>query len=337
MTEATREVYAGADLHGSNVVLSICDGNGTRMMEQRVQAKLGSVLTALEPYREQLKELSVESTYNWYWFVDGLSDADVPVVMASPSRLVSYNGVKETNDFTDARWLAELSRLGVVPQSYVYPRGPRAIRDVLRRRRFLVRQNTAGLNSLAAWRARHAIPPSESGSIQDVAKLGLDPFVCLEAQILLKAIDQQRHLIKRIERNVLEVIKPFRGYEQLLQIHGIGTILAMTIYLETGELSRFASSANYASYCRTVRSRRTSNTKSKGRNNARNGNPHLGWAFSEAATFAIRYDERAKRWFERKRKRTNAPVAYKSLASKLSKAAWHVMHGDVYEPERLFK
>jgi len=305
-------------------------------MERRVQTKLSSVLKAVDPYRDQLKQLTVESTYNWYWFVDGLSDAHVPVVMANPARLGSYSGVKETNDFTDARWLAELSRLGVVPQSYVYPRGPRAIRDVLRRRRFLVHQRTAERNSLIAWRSRHAVCASQSGSIEDVSRLGLDPFVRLEAQILLKAIASQEVLIKQLEQAVMEVVKPFAGYERLQSIQGIGRILAMTIYLETGDVSRFASSAHYASYCRTVRSRRTSNNKVKGSNNARNGNPHLAWAFSEAAHFAIRYDEQVKRWFDRKRKRSNKPIAFKSLASKLSKAAWHVMQGERYESERLF-
>jgi transposase len=199
-----------------------------------------------------------------------------------------------------------------------------------------VRQRTAERNSLVAWRARHAVRASQSHSIEDVSQLGLNAFVRLEAEVLFKAIARQEVLIKQIEQAVLAVIKPFAGYERLQSIQGIGPILAMTVYLETGDVSRFASSAHYASYCRTVRSRRTSNNKVKGSNNARNGNPHLAWAFSEAAHFAIRYDERVKRWFDRKQKRSNKPIAFKSLASELSKAAWHVMQGEQYESERLF-
>jgi transposase len=337
MTEAMGEVYCGADLHGSNVVLSICTQDGKRIMERRVKSDLETVLNTLEPYQAQLANVVVESTYNWYWFVDGLREREVPVAMANPARLDSYSGVKETNDFTDARWLAELARLGVVPESYVYPRQPRAVRDLLRRRSLFVRQRTAQRNSLAAWRARHAVASKRSERIADIDALDLDRFVLVEARMLLKAILRLSVLIEEIEKEVLGVLKPVQGYEQVLNVSGIGPILGMTIVLESGEFSRFASSARYASYCRTVRSRRTSNGKGKGRNNARNGNPYLAWAYSEAAHFAIRYDPRAKAWFERKKKRTNEPIAYKSLASKLAKAVWHLMQGEAYEPERLFR
>jgi transposase len=337
MTEAEKEVYCGADLHGSNVVLSICDGAGHRVLERRVRGDLEAVVKTLAPYQDRLANVAVESTYNWYWFVDGLRDQGVPVAMANPAQLGAYKGVKETNDYTDARWLAELARLGVVPESYIYPRPPRAIRDVLRRRSMLVRQRTAHRNSLAAWRARHAVQAKGCTSFRSLDALDIDPFVRLEARTLLKAIARFSVLIAEIEKEVLGAVRRDPGFDMLVKMVGIGPILGMTIVLESGEFSRFASSGHYASYCRTVRSRRTSNGKGKGRNNARNGNPYLAWAFSEAAHFAIRYDPRAKAWFERKKKRSNEPIAYKSLASKLAKAVWHVMQGDEYEPEKLFR
>lgn len=337
MTEAKEEVYCGADLHGSNVVLSVCDQEGSRLFERRVQGSLEAVLKALGLYQERLGNVAVESTYNWYWFVDGLRRQGVRVAMANPAQLGAYSGVKETNDFTDARWLAELARLGVVPESYVYPRQPRAIRDVLRRRSMLVRQRRAQRNSLAAWRARHALSAKDCASFGRLDALDIDPFVRMEARMLLKAIARISVLIAEIEKEVLGAVRCDPGFDRLVQIVGIGPILGMMIILESGEFSRFASSAHYASYCRTVRSWRTSNGKGKGRNNARNGNPHLAWAFSQAAHFAIRYDPRAKTWFERKKKRSNEPIAYKSLASKLAKAVWHVMQGEDYEPEKLFR
>jgi transposase len=336
MTEALTGVYGGADLHGRNVVLSVCDEEGELLWERRVKGELDRVVEVLEPYRDRLRCLTVESTYNWYWFVDGLQDHEVPVRMANPARLDSYSGVKETNDFTDARWLAELGRLKVVPESYVYPRGPRALRDLLRRRMLMVRQRTGLQNSLAAWRARHAVRSQATRSGAEVERLELDRYVRLEAQMLLKGIARLGAVVGEIEKEVLQVVGSTLNYQQLLVLPGVGRILAMTIVLESGEFSRFRSSAHYASYCRTVRSRRTSNGKNKGQNNARNGNPHLAWAFSEAAHFMVRYDERARRWFERKKKRSNEPIAYKALACKLAKAVWHIMQGEPYQPERLF-
>jgi transposase len=157
-----------------------------------------------------------------------------------------------------------------------------------------------------------------------------------EAEVLLRAKARCAESIKEVEMLVLERVDERPDYERLLQIPGIGRILAMTILLESGDFARFPSCADYASYCRTVRSRKISNGKNKGRNNGRNGNPHLAWAFAEAAVFTQRFDPVAKAWFERKAKRRNRQVAYKALACKLSKAVWHVMNGNAYDSRRLF-
>lgn len=117
---------------------------------------------------------------------------------------------------------------------------------------------------------------------------------------------------------------------------GIGPILGMVVVLESGEFTRFESAGDYASYCRTVRSERTSNGKRKGENNRKNGNAYLAWAFAEAAVFAIRFYPKIAAWYERKKRRRNVPVAMKALACKLSKAAWHVMRGKDFEESMLF-
>ena len=73
-TEAQDGLYGGADLHGNNVFLTLCDRQGKRVMQRRVKANIDAVKRALEPYEGQVSRLAVESTYNWYWFVDGLCD-----------------------------------------------------------------------------------------------------------------------------------------------------------------------------------------------------------------------------------------------------------------------
>ncbi len=91
---------------------------------------------------------------------------------------------------------------------------------------------------------------------------------------------------------MVKLLTPKRpGFQKLLEIDGIGKILALTIMLETGEISRFPNVGNYASYCRLVDSKRESNGKKKGEGNKKNGNKYLCWAFIEAEHFAIRYNE----------------------------------------------
>ena len=111
----------------------------------------------------------------------------------------------------------------------------------------------------------------------------------------------------------------------LTSVPGIGRILATIICLETGPIERFAAVGNFASYARCVDSQRISNGKKKGEGNTRNGNKYLAWAFVEAANFALRFPAEAKRFYERKKARTNPVVAIKALAHQLARACFHIL------------
>ena len=107
--------------------------------------------------------------------------------------------------------------------------------------------------------------------------------------------------------------------------------------LETGDISRFESVGNYASYCRLVGSIKLSNGKKKGKGNAKNGNKYLSWAYVEAANFCIRYDEHAKRYYQKKSAKTKRVVALKALAHKLARASYYVMRDNVeFDSRKLF-
>jgi transposase len=161
--------------------------------------------------------------------------------------------------------------------------------------------------------------------------------LALSGAVSKESIDFLSRAIRRIERAVLEKIKLREEFVKLLSVPGIGTILALTIMLETGTISRFPKVGNFASYCRKVPSVWTSNDKKKGKGNAKNGNKYLAWAFSEAAELTKRYDERARAFFNRKTARTNRMVAHKAVAHKLARAAYYIMRDKVeYQPEKLF-
>jgi Transposase IS116/IS110/IS902 family. len=94
-------------------------------------------------------------------------------------------------------------------------------------------------------------------------------------------------------------------FRLLTSVPGIGQTLATLIMLEVGTIERFAAVGNFASYARCVDSARISNGKKKGQGNVKNGNAYLAWAFVEAANFAHRYCAEARRFYERKKARTN--------------------------------
>ena len=94
---------------------------------------------------------------------------------------------------------------------------------------------------------------------------------------------------------MLDCAREIPLYEKLLTLPGIGRILGMTITMEVGDISRFKTAGDFASYCRMVDAKRFSNGKCKAANNQKCGNQYLAWAFVEAANFARRYDESCRR------------------------------------------
>jgi transposase len=336
------KLYGGIDLHSNNSYIVLIDGGGTVIERSRVGNELGLVLQTLGPYREQIDSLAVESTYNWYWLVDGLKAASYAVKLANPSAMQQYAGLKYSDDRSDARWLAEMLRLGILPTGYIYPETQRPLRDLLRQRSFLVRQGTGQRlhtgNILSRNQGRKS-PRQQVGqmTVEEARQLFPDRERTLAVESSLRVIEVLDQQIAAIEKQVLSRIRPEAGFENLQTVYGIGPILAMTIWLETGDVGRFPQVGDYASYCRCVASTRISNAKKKGENNRHNGNPYLAWAFVEAATYAARYYRQAARFVERKTAQVNRTLAIKALAHKLARACYYVLRDQVrFEPARLF-
>ena len=97
----------------------------------------------------------MESTYNWDWLVDGLQDEGMRVQLVNTAAVKQYDGLKHSGDFSDARHLAHLLRLGILPTGHIYPREDRAVRDLLRKRGQLVRQRSAQILSMQNLVARN--------------------------------------------------------------------------------------------------------------------------------------------------------------------------------------
>jgi transposase len=330
------------DLHSNNLMIGVINQDGKRIAHRKVGCELPEVIEFLEPLKPQLESMAVESTFNWYWLVDGLRAAGYPIDLANPAAIEQYNGKKRADDKDDAFYLAELQRLNILPKAYVYDPRLRPVRDLLRRRMSLVQQRTALLLSFKSLYARttgQRLDLSEAKKMEpkEAPKLYEHPANQLIAQIQAEHIQALEKSIHRIEKGVLASAREIPLYEKLLTIPGIGRILGMTITMEVGDIARFKSEGDFASYCRTVDAKRFSNGKCKADNNQKCGNKYLAWAFVEAANYARRFDENCRRWYDRKAAKTNKVLATKALACKLAKAAWHVMSGRCdYDEKRMF-
>jgi transposase len=325
-------LYGGIDLHANNSVIALMNEQDEVIYQKRLPNELPTILEQLAPYHADIEGLVVESTYNWYWLVDGLMEADYRVHLANPAAIQQYSGLKYSDDHSDARWLGHLLRLGVLPEGYIYPQADRAVRDLLRKRAHFVRQHTANVLSVQNIMVRNTGSRFSVKRIRELTATELRNLLPEAYQVLaitsslavLECLSQQ---IKTLEQAVSKRLKHTPSYKQLLTVDGIGTILAQTIALETGQIGRFPTVGDYASYCRCVNSTKLSNGKRKGQGNVKNGNLYLGWAYMEAAQFAIRFNPQAQRFYQRKlaKSNNNTVLARKSVAHKLSRACYYIM------------
>ena len=141
------KVIAGLDLHSNNVMIGVINQDGKRVAHGKVDCSLKEVIHFLQPFKSQLQSMAVESTFNWYWLVDGLRARGYQIDLANPAKIEPYSGLKHSADKDDAFHLAELQRLDILPKAYVYDPHWRPLRDLLRRRTNLVQQRTALLLS----------------------------------------------------------------------------------------------------------------------------------------------------------------------------------------------
>ena len=322
--------FIGIDLHSNNSVVVVADEDDRVVYQKRLPNNLEAIAAALAPHRDAAVGVVIESTYNWYWLVDGLMEAGYRVHLAHPAAIKKYEGLKHSGDFADAAYLAQLLRLGLLAEGYIYPREQRGARDLARKRMQLVRYRTAQVLSIEGILMRQTGSCMKGEAVKRLTAEQVDEFgfardvaLALEAnRAVSQALGQQ---IELLEKRLKERVSLRPEYRLLKTVPGIGETLATTIMLETGSIGRFARVGNFSSYCRCVDSVRESNGKKKGEGNTRNGNKYLSWAFVEAANFALRYCPQARSFYDRKKSRTNRIVAIKALAHKLARACYHML------------
>ena len=260
--------------------------------------------------------------------------------LANPAAIKQYEGLKYSDDQHDAFFLAKLLILGILPEGYIYPKEHRPVRDLARKRMFLVRHKTANILSLQSFIQRCCAIRISANDIRHLTVADLkswlkEEFLVCTAKTSLDTINFLKRKIILIEKAIIKKVKLNKGFRQLLTVPGIGNILAMTIMLEVGDVNRFAKVGNFASYCRCVPSQRLSAGKSKGRGNRKNGNRYLSWAFTEAVHLGRRHNEQFRRYYNRKYAEANTSLATKALGNKLARICYYIMRDQVPFREEL--
>ncbi|WP_316231284.1 IS110 family transposase [Bradyrhizobium sp. SZCCHNR1051] len=335
-------MYGGIDLHSNNSVIVVIDEADRVVGQKRLPNEISKIILFLKPWQSEMKGVVVESTYNWYWLVDGLQEAGFHVHLANTSAIKQYEGLKHSGDEADAQHLAHLLRLAILPTGTILPKEHRVVRDLARKRMQLVHSCTAHVLAVENILTRQLGRRMTSNQIKrltndtiDSLPLVADVGLAIKANVAVIATLQAQ--IEVLEIRLQECVKRQPQYRLLTSVPGIGQTLATVILLETGPIERFADVGNFVSYARCVDSVHTSNRKKKGEGNVKNGNKYLAWAFVEAANFARRFCPEASRFHERKKARTNNIVATKALAHKLARACYHILkEGKPFDITRCF-
>ena len=337
--------YSGIDLSARDSHLCVVDENLSIHLQQKAANELPHIAHLLDPFKPDL-QIVVESTFNWYWLVDGLQALGFDVSLAHTLGLAMITHAKVKTDRRDAFTLAKLLRAGLIPTAYIYPASIRPVRDLLRRRLKVVSLRSQEYGSLRQLLLREGLLSNSRNQIKlaqddDLNEWFSNPLVVISASHQLERIALLSGQIAQLEQQILDLTRDKADYKRLLEIAGIGKILALTILYEVGEISRFKDVRHFSSYCRLVPGVAQSGAVSRRGRATKQGNRYLKSAFNQAAVAAVRSYPTIKRCYQRhlQRHRGSARklVAYNVIAHKLAQAVYQVLKQGVdYKQELLF-
>ena len=336
--------YAGIDLHASSSFVCVINEKEKKLVTATAPNHLPSILKLLEqvPHRPSV---AIEATLNWYWLVDGLQEAGYKVKLAHTMGLYMIGGAKIKTDRRDAFSLAKLLRLNAIPEAYIYPKHRRPIRDLLRRRIRMVRLRAEAFRAIKVTYQKYGVPYCDeairSADEKQVLRWFKHPGIRAGLELELERIRIYSRELNTVETYILSTVKNKRIYDHLQTIPGVGKILALTIYYEVGDITRFGSSKQFCSYARVVPGIAQSGNVSRRGRASKQGNPHLKWAFNQAALNAIRHYGYVKNFRQkhltRRRSKARRIISLSIVAHKLAISAYHVLRDNVsFNKELMF-
>jgi transposase len=242
--------FVGVDLHRRRSVIVRTTGQGEVLEAVRIVNdldRLGDVMARAG----EAPEVVLEATYGWYWAVDALQAAGARVHLAHPLGVKAFEYRRVKNDFRDAADLADLLRMGRLPEAWIAPPATRRLRELVRHRAKLVALRSHCKAEVHAVLAKCGVQVLMS-DLFGLAGTELLDRLQLPAEYaarvaslrrLIEDLDFEIDLFTGLVRGRL-VTDP--GYLAVQQIPGIGPALAAVFVAEIGEVTRFSSAAKLA-------------------------------------------------------------------------------------------
>ena len=293
--------YCGIDLHAKTMYLCIINDAGETVLHRNIKTQADTLAKAIKPFQEDIV-ICVECLFTWYWIADWCEQNDIAFVLGHALYMKAIHGGKAKNDKIDSEKLARLLKAGMLPQAYTYPANLRPTRDLLRRRIKFMRFRSDLLAHVQNSNNQYNLPPlpGRADRWQDrpaIIEHFTNPVVQQMVDLDLKVIDFIDQQLPALEHDLAMKAKAHDAgaYHLLRTVPGIGPIIALIIFFEVGDIKRFPTLGQFASYARLVKCSRESAGKKYGFSGNKIGNAYLKWAFSEAAVLFLRGNPEAQK------------------------------------------
>jgi len=343
MTSIMQEMYVGLDVHKNFIQGCVLDKEGKVILEQKLRNEPHSMDLFLSNITQDSK-IALESCSCWQYVYDYLYDAGYKeLVLANPSRVRLIATSRKKTDKHDAKVLADLLRMNMLPESYAPPLDVRYERQITRHRLSLVRLRADVKRKVNALLLRHGYQHEYSdlfGKVGMQQLYSLDLPMCdrFELDNYLKTIDFFTEKINSTQDRVEDFVKYNPQARLLMSIKGIDYYSALMISAEIGDVRRFNSAKKIISYAGLNPSISQSGDKCYVGHISKQGNNNLRWILVECANIAVMHDSNLALFYNRIKKRKNHKVAVVATARKLLAIIYAMlMNNRNYIPQRKCK
>lgn len=288
--------------------------------------------------------VALEAMGSWYWIVEEIEQAGLRPLLVHARKAKLMMGQTNKTDRLDVHGLNRLQRTGTLPTVWVPPSGVRDLRELTRARIALVHWRTDVKNHIHSMLAKHGLAVGASDAFGRKGRAEIDGLLDRlpdEAggvtRMLLAEVDTLSGHVAALERRLKALIVATPAMQRLMTLPGVGVVLAATVALEIGDVTRFRSAPRLAAYAGTTPRVSASGGKTHYGPLRADANRTLQWALAEAAnSVAVNHTRKPERHvsalYRRLRERKGHGKAIGAVARHLAEAAWHVLTKD--EPYR---
>jgi transposase len=322
-------LYTGIDLHRHSIVVCTIDETGTVIERRTMKTQMELVNTYFMQWSVEHHAV-VECTTGWYWLCDLLRSLGIHVVLAHAKYLKAICYAKVKTDAVDAKTLANLLRMGYVPEAHQLPPEYRAMRDLLRQRMVMEHKRTNIIQRISSILAQFNITempcsPSQRPFADFLAESTFPDEYRTTLMMYHQQCVQTTEHRKQLEAYFKKRLRPTITVQLLMSIPGIGDITGSIIAMETGDINRFADAKHYCSYCRLAPGANDSGGKRGHRSGSKDGNQYLKYAFTEVAIKAMMFYPEIKLFATELEQRANKTIARTVVAKELAKIVYYVL------------